>query len=573
MPYRKPPIFNRPISGLTKPTPLDWRSHYKQTQLVSQISSTLLQRHNWTPLLRNLNISSKLTPSLFLQILHETQTNPQTSLAFFNWVKSNLGFQPDLETLCKLTQILIVSGLTQDAKPILDSLIQAYPPTQIINSLIQACQGTDSHSPVLSSVVECLCKKGFFLQALEVFVKCKENGYIVSIRSCNALLNVLQQENEIRLAWSFYGMMLRNEVLANQSTLSIIARVLCKDGKFERIVRILDTNIYNSVIYNQIIDCYSKRGDFKAAFDHLTEMCNRKLDAGFSTYSSILDGACRFGDVQLTEMVMDCMVKKGFLSELLLRDYDSIIQKLADLGRTYAADMFLKRACDEKIELQAASYGCLLRAFSNEERVKEAIGIYRSILQSGVEVNESCYNAFVNVLCKEDPSVEVSELLTEMIRRGFVPRGSEISTFINSQCDQGRWKEAEELMNEILEKGFFPDSFCCCSLIEHYCSSKQIDSAMALNNKMEKLEGTLDIATYNLLLNGLFKEKRIEDSVRVFNYMSKKNLISSESFSVMISGLCHEKEFRKAMKLHDQMLKMGLKPDEKSYKRLIYGFK
>uniref|UniRef100_A0A5B7C2D7 Pentatricopeptide repeat-containing protein n=1 Tax=Davidia involucrata TaxID=16924 RepID=A0A5B7C2D7_DAVIN len=570
---RRLQIFNRTFSTSTKPATPNWRTQYEQTQLVSQISSILLQRRNWAPLLRNLNLSPELTLSLFLQVLRKTQNDPQISLTFFNWAKTNLGFRPDLKTLCKLTQILIEPGHLRQARPILDSLVQTYPPTQIVDSLIQPCKGTDSQSPILSSVVECYCNKGFFLQALEVFGKTKDNGCVLSIRSCNALLDVLQHENETRLAWCLYGSMLRNGVLANQFTWSIIAQILCKDGKFERIVRILDMGIYNPVMYNLIIDCYSKRGDFRAAFDYLNEMCDRKLNAGFSTYSSILDGASKYRDVEVVEMVMGCMVDKGLLPKLLSPEYDSIIQKLSDLGKTYAVDMLFKKASGERVELQGASYGCMLRALSKEGRVKEAIGIYRVMLQNSIVVNDSCYNAFVHVLCKEDPSEEVSELLRDMIRRGFSPCASELSKYITSQCDKGRWKQAEELLNEILEKGFLPDSFCCCSLIEHYCSSRRINLAIALHNKMEKLGGTLDVTTYNILLYGLFKEKRVEEAVTVFDYMRRQNLVSAESFSVMISGLCHEKELRKAMKIHDEMLKMGLKPDEKTYKRLICGFK
>ncbi|GMP75371.1 hypothetical protein CsSME_00032493 [Camellia sinensis var. sinensis] len=575
MPLRKPHLFLKSFSTSTpQSTSLNWRTQLKQSQLISQISSTLLQRRNWAPLLSTLNLSSSiLTPPLFLHILHRTQSHPQLSLTFFNWARTNLGFKPDLKTLSKLNQILICSSLALQSKPILDSLIQTYPPTQIVDSAIHACRGTDSQSPVLGSVLECYCNKGFFLQALEVYRKSVGYGYVVSIHSCNVLFDALQLKNEIRLAWCFYGSMLRNGILPDRFTWSIIAHILCKDGKFERIVRVLDMGMNNSVIYNLTIDCYSKIGNFRAAFDLLNEMCNRKLDSGFGTYSSILDGACKYGDNKAIEMAMDSMMEKGLLPKLPLSDCDLIIQKLSELGRTYVMDMFFKRACDGMIELQRTSYGCMLRAFSKEGRVKEAIGIYREMLERDIKANSSCYNAFVNVLCKEEPSEEINGLLKDIIGRGFSPCALELSIFITSQCAKHRWREAEQLLNAILEKGLLPDSSCCCSLVKHYCASRRIDSAIALHNKMEKLNGILDVTTYNVLLNGLLKERRVEEAVKVFDYMRTRKLLSGDSFSIMISVLCQEKELRKAMKMHDEMLKMGLKPDEKTYKRLISGFK
>ncbi|GFZ03196.1 hypothetical protein Acr_15g0018040 [Actinidia rufa] len=85
--------------------------------------------------------------------------------------------------------------------------------------------------------------------------------------------------------------------------------------------------------------------------------------------------------------------------------------------------------------------------------------------------------------------------------------------------------------------GFLPDSSSCCLLVERYCMTRQIDSAIALHRKMEKPNGTLDIAAYNMLLNGLIKERRVEEAVKVFDYMRTRELQSSASFSIVISPL------------------------------------
>lgn len=439
--------------------------------------------------------------------------------------------------------------------------------------MIQACSGSDSQALILSSVLECYSHKGMFIEGLQVFKETRGRGYLPSVCACNALLAALQVSAETKLAWCFYGAVIRNGVLPDRSTWSILARILFKSGKLERIVGMLGMGIYNSFIYNLVIDSYCKRGDFRAAFDQLDEMCNRKLDPGFSTYSSILDGACKYGNVELVEKIIRSMVEKKLVQTDLPSEYDLIVQKLCDLGKTYAAEMFFKRASDDKIGLQDATYGCALRALSKEGRVKEAVRIYHGISERGATVNGKSYYAFANVLCKEDPSEEVSELLRDLIGRGFSPCASELSKFITLQCKKGKWKEAEDLLNLILEKGLLPDSFCCCSLMGHYCSRKQIDSAIGLHNKIEKLKGSLNVTTYNVLLNGLFLERRVEEAVRVFNYMRIQKLVSSESFSIMIRGLCREKELRKAMKFHDEMLKLGLKPERTAYKRLIWGFK
>lgn len=469
-----------------------------------------------------------------------------------------------------MTRILFGFGLSKPARPLLDKLVRDYPPNLFVSSLIK---GSDFHliSFTLSALLECFCHKCMYLQALEVYNRGKDYGVIVTIDSCNALLKLLSDENEIRLAWCFYGSMIRNGVFENQCTWSLIAKILYTDGKFERIAWVLDLGIYTPVMYNLLIECYSKKGEFRAAFGYLDEMCSKKIEPSFSTYSSILDGACKYQDAGVSDKVLNSMMELGYLPEYLVSEYDFIIQKLSGLGNTHAADFFFKRSFDEKIQLQHNTYGCMLESLSKEGRVKDAIALHHIMLGRKIVVNESCYSAFTSALCEENPSEEVSKLLVDVIRRGFSP-AAELSKYINRQCAEGRWREVEELLNEMLDRGCFLDSISCGSLVKHYCLSKKINSAIALHNKLKGLEGTLDARAYNVLLTGLFEERRVEEALGVFEYMRTHKMLSSESFSLVIRGLCQVKELRIAMKLHNEMLELGLKPDGRMYKRLISGF-
>ncbi|XP_050207869.1 pentatricopeptide repeat-containing protein At4g21170 [Mercurialis annua] len=558
-------LLHRTFSTAT--SKLNWRNQIKQNQLVSQISSLLLQRKNWIPLVQNLNLSSKLTPLLLLQILHKTQTHPQTSLSFFNWAVTNLKLNPDLKLQCYVINLALGSDLSQPAKTILDSVVQSHPPNIILDSMVQVCRGK-----TLSFVLEFYALKGLFLEGLEVFKKMRIIGLTPCVHACNKLLDVLLRENEIKLAWCLYSSMIRVGVCLDKVTWSLVASILSKDENFERIVKLLEMGICNSVMYNAVVNCYSKKGEFDAAFHRLNEMESRKIEPGFSTFSSLLDGACRHGNVEMIERVMGVMIERGLLPKNDLFDCDLIVQKLCDLGKTNAAKMFYKRGLDEKIGLKDATYGCMLRAFSKEQTLDEAIGLYRVILEKRILIKNSAYIAFVNRLLEEDPYAEGYDILMDIVKKGFNPCTSSLSKFISSLCNKRRWREAEELLNVVLERGLLPDSACCCALIRHYCSNRQIDKALELNNKLEKLQGRMDITTYNLLLDCLVKGGRVEDSIRVFDYMKGLELADSSGFGIIIRGLCRAKELRKAMKLHDEMLNMGLKPDKQTYKRLISEF-
>lgn len=443
----------------------------------------------------------------------------------------------------------------------------------LVDSIARACKGRDSQSNALNFVLESYSRKGFYREGLEVYGKMRIYSCSPSAPACNALLDAMLRENEIRLAWRFYGAIIRNGFLPNRFTWSLVAQIFSQSGKLERVTRIVELGIYSSVIYNLLVDCYSKSGNFGAAFDCLNKMSNRKLVPSFSTHTSILDGACKLENSEAVERIMRIMVEKELLSKSPLSEYDQVIKKLCDLGKIYAAEMFFRKACAEKVGLRDATYGYILKGWSEEGIIDKAIWIYGLISERGIKVNASSYSAFASVLIKEEQHLEGCELLMDILRRGFSPCASQLSAFIGILCGKGKWREAEDMLNMILEKGLLPDSFCCCSLVEHYCSTGQIDSALTLHDKMEKLDVSLDVTTYNVLLNGLVTERRMEEAVRVFGYMTRHKAVSSGSFTIMIGGLCGVKELRKAMKIHDEMLKMGLKPDQATYKRLISGFK
>ncbi|XVF25988.1 hypothetical protein REPUB_Repub13aG0261700 [Reevesia pubescens] len=235
--------------------------------------------------------------------------------------------------------------------------------------------------------------------------------------------------------------------------------------------------------------------------------------------------------------------------------------------------MLFKKACGENIRLLDDTYRSMLKALSQVGRIDEAINMYSMMLKRGIVVNDSCYYEFLNVLCKEDQSDDGYELLVDITKQGHNLCAHQLSKYITSQCRRKNWRKAEELFDLMLEKGLLPDSFSCCSLMEYYCFNRQMNKVVALHDKMEKIKGCLEVPTYNTVLDGLWRERKAEEAVKVFDYMKGLNLVDSQSFTIMIRELCHIKELRKAMKIHDEMLNMGLKPDKGTYKRLISGFK
>ncbi|KAJ6816105.1 protein Rf1, mitochondrial-like isoform X1 [Iris pallida] len=293
---------------------------------------------------------------------------------------------------------------------------------------------------------------------------------------------------------------------------------------------------------------------------------------GFGAYASVLDAGCRFGNFRVVGSVLKELVVCGLLPTAPFLDYNLVIGRFCDLGNAYAPEMFFRRARSANFRLSKGTYRRVLGVFSENGRAKEAMEVYKIMLVEGAEMDSECCAAFLSGVCKGEPSEEADAVLKDLIGKGSVPNVSDLSEYVDGQCSRGKWREASDLLNVALEKGVMLGDFCCGSLVQRYCDEGLVGSAVSLHDKVKKSGGYLDGKSYNALLEALFAEKRIGEAVGVFDYMREKNVLGSASFVIMVTALCREKEMRKAMNLHDEMLKLGLKPDDATYKCLISGF-
>ncbi|KAK9084881.1 hypothetical protein Sjap_025292 [Stephania japonica] len=552
---------------------LQWRTQIKQNQITQQVSSAILQRRNWVPILQKLNLSLYLTQHTFLQIIHKTQKNPESLLSFLNWVSKNLSFKPDFNSHCRVLSVLVQNGFVQSASTLMDSVIQSESVFSVVDLMINLCRDRVSQSVVSNFVIGFCLDKGLVLEGLRILGKIRVYGVdLYSLDCCDGLLEGLLKMGEVELGWYLCAAIVRSNVSMSLDSWGLVVQLLCKRGKLDNAVKLVNSGVYSGLIYDLIIDSYCKKGDLKVALDLLNDMDCKNLSPGFSTYSSVLDGACRYTDVLVIETIMRDMVAKKLLPVSPLFGYDSVIQKLCELGKVYAAKMVFERARNLKIGIRDDSYDCMLKLLCREGRGREAMEVFNMISEERITVKSDCYPAFAEIICKEEPSNEVEAMLKDLIDRGFIPCSSDLSKFIAAQCKQGRWKEVEGMLNLVLEKGLLLDCLCCSLLVEHYCTCKQVDRGIALHDKVEKLGGNLDGTTYNTLLVGLFKERKIKEASRVFDYMRRKKVLNTCSYSIMVAGLSHEKELRRAVQIHDEMLRVGLKPDKAIYKRLISRF-
>ncbi|KAL6270338.1 hypothetical protein ACE6H2_027249 [Prunus campanulata] len=126
--------------------------------------------------------------------------------------------------------------------------------------------------------------------------------------------------------------------------------------------------------------------------------------------------------------------------------------------------------------------------------------------------------------------------------------------------------------------GCLPNVVTYNTLIDAYCKLNRIDQAFELLRLMALKGLELNLISYNVVINGLCREGRMNETSQVIftkhfvlQEEMRRNRLSPNVFNV-INAMCKAKNLNRAMEFFDQMRVRGLRPNERTYTKLIDGF-
>lgn len=143
--------------------------------------------------------------------------------------------------------------------------------------------------------------------------------------------------------------------------------------------------------------------------------------------------------------------------------------------------------------------------------------------------------------------------------------------FLETLISLGRYSDAQSLFSQIVASGTSPVTFTYNKLMQSKVKSGDVNGALALLDQMERTNQLKPNAfTYNVLISGLWKERRGMDAVKLFDKMLERRIAPTQvTFNTMVDGYCKAGNLDAAFGLRDQMLNAGFKPNMITYNALI----
>ncbi|GAB2233268.1 hypothetical protein Droror1_Dr00002487 [Drosera rotundifolia] len=350
-----------------------------------------------------------------------------------------------------------------------------------------------------------LCRNGLVGEAEQIFKEMEKVGCTPTVVTFNALIDGLCRAGDLEGAMLLFSKM---EVGANPLVFLRLSqgtdRVFDQASLLKRIERLSDSGMYvkaykdlmeladNRIVpdittWNTLIKDRCRNGDVKGAMNLVRNLQLKGLQPDSITYGTLIDGLYRSNKEEQISRVLDMIKKSGEWPRIAI--YKSMmtwscrkgkvsaafnlwIDYLRSLGNRdeeslrHAEEHFQKGKITEAVEvllemdfyvkeLNLAPYTIWLIGLCQAQRLEEALGIFRVLVENEVHVTAPSCVMLIRGLCQENKLDLATDVFMYSIKRGIklLPPICDklISRLLRSQDHR---KHAYDLSNKMVSAGY-----------------------------------------------------------------------------------------------------------------------
>ncbi|XP_039134981.1 pentatricopeptide repeat-containing protein At1g62914, mitochondrial-like isoform X1 [Dioscorea cayenensis subsp. rotundata] len=281
---------------------------------------------------------------------------------------------------------------------------------------------------------------------------------------------------------------------------------------------------------------------------------------------------CRNGNSDLFCLVLELVGLSGGALNLL-QVYGTIILSFAESLMFEDACLAYLEAKQIGLELDVPFCNRLLKYLVDNNRVDYAIDLFHEMKHSGPMPNVYTYTIMIDLYVNgKTLDIDAAEgILMEMKEFKVSPNEVTYGTYIHGLCAAGHSELAMEFLKDLLRRGLPYNSYCFNAVIRSlYLEGKQHE-AWSMFEKMKECRCTPDVYTYSILIDGLCKNRDFCNALKVQEeMMSKGTMPTVVSYSSILHGLCMQGEMEAAGKLFCDMKDRGYEEDQIALNILIH---
>lgn len=468
----------------------------ENTSIIS-ITDSLKKGESWKTLSERFNSVKFTNPLVEKILLHlKEPINSRKALNFFHWSAKEMRFEHGLSNYCMIIHILVKGRLIKDAKAMLESILHKdfsdgdSQTSAVLDSLIGSYETVDSVPFVFDLFIQ-ICAK--LRMVNDILDSCKflfDHGFSLSVITFNCVLHVLQKSDHSHWVWGVYELMIKKRISSNEVTMRIMVSSLCKEGKMEKFLSIVDRMngkrcslprlIVNTCLVYEMIE----EGRVEEGLVLLKQMLQKNMILDTISYSLVVFAKVKMGSLDTAKEIYEEMLKRGFREN------------------AFVCSLFIG-------------------AYSEEGRIDEAIRLLEEMERLGFKPSNEAFDKLIKG-CSSDGRLEDSLVFCkQMIGMGLLPSCSAVDEMFGKLCGNGMTKWADEMLTVLLDKGFVPDETSYSHLVSGYCKDGDMERLTKLLFEMEYRSISPNVLGFSSEIINLCKSGRLEDAEK---YLQTLNL-------------------------------------------------
>uniref|UniRef100_A0A0D9W791 Pentatricopeptide repeat-containing protein-mitochondrial domain-containing protein n=1 Tax=Leersia perrieri TaxID=77586 RepID=A0A0D9W791_9ORYZ len=327
---------------------------------------------------------------------------------------------------------------------------------------------------------------------------------------------------------------------------------------------------------NLLVDILGKAGMFQPMWDAVRSMLQ---DGGghitVATFASIFSSYCAGGNLKEAVKAFDVMERYGVKPDAAaLNSLLSAMCRGREAGRAQAAhDMF------ERVKGSVApdgdTFGILLEAWEKEGNAQRAVSTFgEMVLRVGWSASYMpAYDALLSTLLGGDQFGEALKFLQVMRSKGCLPGLKFFARAIDLVVRKRDYANALAIWQMMVsDAGLVPNLPMYNAMIDLCCNVGNTDYALHMLDEMPFNGVFADSNTYNSILEGLIKQRKVREAEAFLAEMSKnEQLPSATNCAAVISMFSKEFNPPAAIDVWRCIVEHHITPADDSARELIVG--
>jgi len=454
--------------------------------------------------------------------------------------------------------------------------------------------------------------------ALKYFAEMKESG-LVDVVSYNTIMKGRLAKGNIDAAHALFQEMSARGLAATNVTFHCLLNAYVQKGDRRGMWRMVEQmqaagHHPNAVTCSILLKAVVSPAWFAdlQRIVRLVEVAQQPSDEVL--FASLVEASIRAKCLGLLAEKMKSFAAQGSLAKLSSPTYGSMIKAFGQARDVQQVWELWKQMLGQQVTPTPITVGCMIEALVANGCTQEAWELIQTLWEDEAQrhtVNTVVYSTILKGFAMTRLHAKVTTLYEEMKEREIPRNTITFNTILNSIARCGLMDRVPEVLEDMRtsEPKAEPDLVTYSTIIKGYCQSGSVDRAMELLRQMCKESGLKpDEVMYNSLLDGCSREKRLDDALGLLAEMRAAGIAPSnytlsilckllgrarllaqafdlvesiskefgfhpniQVYTCLIQACFHNRQVAKALALHDQIVREGVDPDEKTYTALASG--